>query len=92
MLPPTVQIEHDWWEPNQRQVLQEADAGTAILEIGARDTAIPKNVTAEYQGILTLIIIVPLTFISPFIKSPFMAPPAAYLFIKVRLAAVDLTT
>ena len=47
---------------------------------------------SEEQQVLYIATLAPLKIVTPIIKSPFMALPAAYAFIKYRVAASKLTT
>ena len=91
VLPPTVGINNEWWGPTQRQVLTEEAVGTALLTLGAKEMALSNDMSAEEQKSLTTVTLDPLKLISPLLKSPFLAPPAVYAFIKSRALAAQLT-
>ena len=62
MIPLTVRIKEEWWNPTQRQVVTEEAAGTDLIPLGAKETDVPNEVTAEELDILYTVTLAPLNF------------------------------
>ena len=87
-LPPTVKINHTWWELTQQPVVSAAMAPQLLSGLSPIATEIPALTTANDRAYLPLASLAPLQFLHPLLAAPYLSPPTAYTLLTAQAAAM----
>ena len=91
MLPPTVQINHKWWEPHDRRIVLVTTSATALLALTPTATKVGYATQTAEESSLCFISLDPMKLVSPLLNPPLLSTTATYYLIDSRAAALNFT-
>ena len=91
MLPSTVQIKNEWWEPQDKRIVSAVTAATTLLDLTHTDTKGPDATTTKEEPNLCLVSLFLTKLVYPLLKPTFLYPTTAYFFIEAMAVAMKLS-
>ena len=72
MLPSTVQIKNEWWDPQDKRIVSSVTAATTLLDLTHTDTKGPDATTTKEEPNLCLVSLFLTKLVYPLLKPTFL--------------------
>ena len=85
--PPTISIDKEWWDQEDRLVPTEQKSDSEVSKLRPGETSIPEAAPGADTTRLTRACITPLALAHPLLPAPYLSPAAAYTLLAARVHA-----